>query len=194
VNEAFGQRSTVATIGGAKETLTFGVRYSVRHGEDDVLRDALLGERAPNGDLIFYRTDLASSARADARYRVRPSTIDSIVETRDYPPVPAGAEPRAYLAHVELILGGAYSRWIGTDEGQAVLAAAAKAGKAKLEKAGAEPVDELPAGPTAEVRSWRDRNQVWRCPICKRRTRAASCSNGHPEELAPAGKRRESRS
>lgn len=48
--------------------------------------------------------------------------------------------------------------------------------------------------PSRTGRPYAERNQVWRCGSCKRRTRASFCENGHPRVEAPAGKRRESRS
>lgn len=42
-------------------------------------------------------------------------------------------------------------------------------------------------------RPYAERNQVWRCTECKRRTRAPFCTNGHERVDAPAGKRRDSR-
>lgn len=45
----------------------------------------------------------------------------------------------------------------------------------------------------AKGRPYGERNQVWRCGSCKRRTRAAFCENGHARVDAPAGKRREDR-
>ena len=74
-----------------------------------------------------------------------------------------------------------------------------KRGKAKLVAAGADPevvaasetVEEALAKPKG--RPYAERNQVWRCGSCKRRTRAPFCENGHPRVDAPAGKRREDR-
>lgn len=275
MNEPFGQKATVATIGGAKESLIFGVRYDVRYGTDDaVLRGALLGERAANGDLVFYVTTDSTKERS-SRFRVRPSTIDAITPHADTFGVPDGEAATAYLARLETVLGGAYARWIETDEGQRILRAAAdedrrgrtgkvsrrkggpalvgeilsdlddagafpryigeeaepvapevlernlkaiadspdvreffvpapkptrvsRTGKAKLVAAGVEnPPDELPAGDVVRIpakgRPYAERNQVWRCGSCKRRTRAPFCENGHARVEAPAGKRRDDR-
>lgn len=54
------------------------------------------------------------------------------------------------------------------------------------------PVD-LASKTRGTAKPYAERNQVWRCSECKRRTRAPSCSNGHAEVLAPAGKRRADR-
>lgn len=260
MNESAGSKSTVATIGGAKETLVFGDRYNVRHGDDAVLRSVVLRERFANGDLSFEDGD-------GSTYRVRPSRIDTIV--------PIGTEStasviserrddetaRGYLARIERGLGsGQYARWIGTDPGQAALAAAAKedqaarngkvskrpggpatvgeilsdldasgafprfdgtpklttAGKKKLVAAGADPelvekattaeeagvpVHAEPGSLAARIldagkpkgRPYAERNQVWKCGECKRRTRQPVCENGHAPVAAPAGKRREDR-
>lgn len=53
--------------------------------------------------------------------------------------------------------------------------------------------------PKSKGRPYAERNQVWRCKVCGKRTRAESCNGrsaetSHVVEYAPAGKRRESRS
>lgn len=233
MNEILGQKATVATIGGAKESLVFGARYDVRYGADDaILRGARLAERARNGDLVF---DVAG-----ATSRVRPSTIDAIIRIDKIYREPEETA-RDFVARSERYLGSMFAPWIETDEGQAALAAAAKedqaarngkvsrkggngepkltkSGKKKLVDAGADPelvekattVEEagvpvhaepgslaarvLDAGKaTSKGRPYAERNQVWRCGTCKRRTRAPFCANGHDQVDAPAGKRREDR-
>lgn len=121
----------------------------------------------------------------------------------------------AYLERIERGLGAAYTRWIETGPGQDALEAArreATASRKPPKRADiVERVDRETKGvlaeadaaiaaadaiakPKASAKPYAERNQVWRCGTCKRRTRSASCSNGHPEVLAPAGKRREDRS
>lgn len=263
MNESFGQKSTVATIGGAKESLVFGARYTLRYGADDtVLRDAFLGERAANGDLVFF--DLAAGTRT----RVRPSTIDSLVPGGDVG-IPGGYSAATYLGVVETLLGSAYGAFVGSDEGQRALSAAAAEDRAArngkvsrradptkvadvlttiypgvvassrtvslddlsaeeanelldrgarladslaseyegdpeaADKVAARVVEEIPelAGKTyvgpppakPKARPYAERNQVWKCGECKRRTRQPVCENGHAPVAAPAGKRREDR-
>ena len=43
------------------------------------------------------------------------------------------------------------------------------------------------------AKPYAERNQVWRCGTCKKRTRAPFCETGHDRVDAPAGKRREDR-
>lgn len=74
-----------------------------------------------------------------------------------------------------------------------------KRGRAKLAAVGVtDPPAELPAGKTVRIgRAYSDRNQVWKCGICKTRTRKPVCEGrpggAHPPVSAPAGKRREER-
>lgn len=49
------------------------------------------------------------------------------------------------------------------------------------------------AKPKRSAKPYADRNQVWRCGSCKRRTRTPFCETGHDRVDAPAGKRREDR-
>lgn len=273
MNETFGSKSTIATIGGSKETLVFGARYDVRYGEDAILRDAILHERAANGDLIFLAAPDGSGANGGRR-RVRPSTIDAIVLRTSPRGEKEGAA--AYIARLEAELGVGYGSWISTDAGQSALAAAAAEdrdarrsagrktvaagiggilagtttagavlsslvdegvlpdprevalakGVALAESLASEPefrdrddvhdaiaaevvrqIPELktperaafPASPKADAlleeaaTAKREKNRLWRCPTCKRRTRQAECSNGHPTVSAPAGKRKDDR-
>lgn len=266
MNETFGQKATVATIGGVKETLVFGTRYNVRLANDDVVRGAILSERAANGDLLFAVE--STEGDAPARRRIRPSTIDVLVAAPDEGGTSHVAQRKPgetateLLARLERSLGGGqYGRWIETGYGQEILAEAAaeeraarngkvrrKAapekvvdvlstilpgvrtelskveiaaereveldpvlskpqrlprlttrGKAKLVEAGADPADVAASETVEELvakskgRPYAERNQVWRCGSCKRRTRAPICENGHDPVAAPAGKRREDR-
>lgn len=329
MNEIAGQKATVATIGGAKETLVFGARYDVRYNDDDVLRGAILAERGANGDLFFVRTDQVRHGIDPKilRVRIRPSRIDAIVE-RDPSTfgIPDGVSATDFLGILEGALGSAYTSFVGSDLGQRALRVAYDEDRAgrngKVRKADPEKVatilstiypgvvatnrttslDDLaseerlaetrrrnllsaedqaredalargvrlaedlasdpafrdredaadaiaaevarqipelaaPAGapsglsPAEEIaldlvpvtreeisvgsarlakagrktatigevvaaakgRPYAERNQVWRCGSCKRRTRAAFCENGHARVDAPAGKRREDR-
>lgn len=234
MNEAFGQKTTVATIGGNPELLVFGSRYNVRDASDRVLRGVELVERYANGDLRFVFHS-AEGPDLDAEYRVRTSKIDTIVPIGTETVVEEhvakrleGETASAMLARLERALGGGqYARWIATGYGQEILAEAAredragrngkvsplraKAPAAELESATISATelerdprldmtrltradaDAIQSATRAKGRPYAERNQVWRCGTCKRRTRAASCSNGHPEVKAPAGKRREDR-
>ncbi len=274
MNETIGSKSTIATIGGAKETLVFGARYDVRYGDDDVLRDAILHERAANGDLLFLVAPDAEGANG-GRKRVRPSTVDAIVLRTS--PRAAGESVIVYLERLERELGVGYGSWIESDAGQSALASAyqedraarkvrgkeivaggllgilggtttAKAvlsslvdegvlpdpkeaalarGVALAESLASEPefrdredaadaiaakvVEEIPELATpagapsglspaeelalaaTEAPAKPEKNRLWRCATCKRRTRLAECANGHPAVAAPAGKRKADR-
>lgn len=86
-----------------------------------------------------------------------------------------------------------------------VVDASAKRRRAKAPKAtrlDGEPLVEYPGdtpGTNAAIRAikgprpYAERNQVWRCGTCKRRTRQPFCENGHERVEAPAGKRRDAR-
>lgn len=122
-----------------------------------------------------------------------------------------GENAAAFLARAEATLGAAYSEWIGSDAGQAALAAAAaeaKAARPKRTRTGGtiavDPVSGSVSGTSAGLakakrtaRPYAERNQVWRCGTCKRRTRVAICTGPatapHDPVAAPAGKRREAR-
>ena len=203
MNETFGSKSTIATIGGAKETLVFGARYDVRYGDDDVLRDAILHERAANGDLVFLVAPDGEGANG-GRKRVRPSTIDAIVLRT--PPRAADESADAYLSRLERDLGVGYTGWIATDAGQSALEAAAAEDRASRNGKGSKPervaailptvVADLPTPKLTKAgvidagrpkgRPYAERNQAWRCGTCKKRTRQATCANGHPPVAAPA--------
>jgi hypothetical protein len=342
-------QTTNVSIAGVRTPLAFGTRWNVRYGRDSkILRDALLIDRAANGDLVFD----AGEGTLTRKVRVRPSTIDHIVGSGVEHPEPApnledelarqresdalveafvaegdtdpdsvaarvhaelesrrldgepepsyvegvlepangqhsvisarkrGETATAYLLRIERGLGrGSYARWIGTDAGQAALAAAAEEDRrarngtpavltaamkksirrtlertesirdlsikpraiveeylalvegisdevrtaatafayqvveevrAPLLAAKDPPAFEAKRRPksyaatgrandamtevrTAKGRPYAERNQVWRCTECKRRTRAPFCENGHDRVEAPAGKRRDDR-
>ena len=129
---------TSVTINGLRTDLLLGARYRLRYGKESrMIWSGELTERAANGDLIFL--EHGDPSNFAERVRVRPSTIDAIfgdgtgaldydgawiggVEPREALPEREIDEPAAsYLERVERSLGAAYTRWVGTEAGQAVL-------------------------------------------------------------------------
>jgi hypothetical protein len=251
---------------GSKVDLVFGAGYvfgaSGPAGRDEVIAGRL-ESRAANGDLVVL-VDSSGTTK-----RVRPAKILSVhgdgldFPTDAGPIIPDRLDDEtgtAYLARLERELGAAYPRWIGTETGQATLAAVAAEDRAARKIAlrsgivgilsgtatadsvladvapapvvararagiaggrkpaiGPKPIDEIFAPTSAKLpppihdplgpvpipapkpsgRPYAERNQVWKCGTCKRRTRVPVCTGkpdgSHPAVTAPAGKRRDDR-
>lgn len=134
-----------------------------------------------------------------------------------------GETASAFLARLEATLGASYADWTGSDYGQTILAEAATedrasrkmkplatedvlvdppkipkrvAAKILRDAANAVTEEDVPTEPR-KGRPYSERNQVWRCGTCKRRTRVPVCTGPadapHEPVSAPAGKRRDDR-
>lgn len=215
------QAKTSATIAsGERVELEFRADYLVSVSDRYGKTDAFVGrleKRSANGGLVFLvdssgttRT-VAPKAILEVERDVPPDTGPMVPDRLD------GETGSAYLARLERTLGSDYARWIGTETGQATLADVAEedrnARKANGKRSRGATLDEVVGGvlreaeeaiaaadalfdqpkPRSGAKPYAERNQVWRCGTCKRRTRQPECANGHPAVAAPVGKRRETR-
>jgi hypothetical protein len=198
--------TTAKLADGPPFTFRYLADYTVRVGSEVV--SGRLERRLANGDLLFL-VDSSGTTK-----RVRPSKVYAVAAREDIdagPVIPDfldGEDGDAYLRRIERTMGSSYARWVSTPTGQAALEAAnakrptrvlptdaapkTKAGR-KTAVASAPATEPAGKGP----RPYAERNQVWKCGTCKKRTRRPSCTGPadapHTEVAAPAGKRRESR-
>lgn len=166
------------TVNGQPVELVVGRRYIFGHQNGATGEVILLGRRR-NGDLRV-------SGRATPEYG-----HDGEVWLRS-----------SNLVRLELVPDSLEE--VESDAGQAALEAAAKAARDARNGKGPkvahlnDPDDDTDGVDPRFVKPkgtpYSQRNQVWRCRVCRRRTRAAFCDRGHPYIAAPAGKRKESRS
>lgn len=219
--------ATTATIRGDKITLIYGTHYRVSHagGElGDALLDSrepngdLIFLVSPDGDGANGGRRRIRPARIDAIFG---SGVDhpELAETEPDPESVITRRPgesaAGRIARLDRSLGRKYVRWISTEAGQAALADVTaeeranrpkltKVGKAKLVAAGVDPAAVASAGSLEDLpkskrsaKPYSERNQVWKCGSCKRRTRLPICTGKldlpHPPVDAPAGKRRDDR-
>lgn len=169
---------------------------------DSPLRDELA--RQAEVDALVER--FASDGDRD------PDSVSASVETELARRAESIVSPRRddetaveYLARLEQRvpkgLGAAYVRWLETDPGQHALEDARREiDQARTGKAKRGPTQIVVDGtvvaetrtidaPVRTGKAYADRNQVWKCGTCKRRTRRPECANGHAPVSAPVGKR-----
>jgi hypothetical protein len=201
--------TTVGIASGERVTLTLGRRYLVTFS-DGIRGEVIIGGRRRNGDLLINHRG-AEGPAGGAYVKAR-----SIEHIQPVPDALAEVESDAGQATLE----AAHKASVAARNGTRLSDAYDGAGEPRrvrprleLDEAGeiripyVEPKKRPRSKVTIDVtpkirvgpRPYSERNQVWKCGTCGKRTRAESCSGTLPNSLhdrvaAPAGKRRADRS